>query len=249
MRIIDAHCGIGPWATRDRISPYKPADILAIMDSCGIDSALVFSNMVNFSGWPPDINQMAAEAAAACDRFIPAFVLAPRPYNESVQAADFAAHMKKARAKVAWLWPGPQQHGVSTWLIGDLLSMCVQKKVPLFLPADNVNPDQIHDICRNFPRLRLVLANLGYRADGWLYPLMKMHRELRVCLGATYIPPLGPDQFARHFGPERMIFGSGLPLYAPGGLIAHVMYSRLNDADKQKILAGNIEALMGEVRL
>ena len=250
MRIVDAYCGIGPWAAKDKITPCEPAEILAIMDSCGVGSAIVFGNPIACNAWAPDANRLAAETAAALpDRFIPAFVLAPRPYNESVTTADFAVAMKQAQAKAAWLCPAHQQHGVSLWLIGDLLSMCVQKRIPLFLPADNVSPDQIHDICRGFPKLRLILANLGYRSDNWLYPLLKLHGELRVCLGPTYIPPLGPEQFVRHFGAERMIFGSGLPQFAPGGLIAHVIYSRLNDADKQKILAGNIETLIKQVRL
>ena len=250
MKIIDAYCGVGPWAVKDKITPCEPAEILAIMDSCGVDAALVFSNLIAYNAWAPDANRLAAEAAAASrGRFIPAFVLAPRPYQESLTPADFAAAMKRAGARTAWLWPAHQQHGVSLWLIGDLLSLCVQKRIPLFLPADNVTPDQIHDICRGFPKLRLVLVNLGYRSDNWLYPLLKLHRELRVCLGSTYIPPLGPEQFVRHFGAGRLIFGSGLPQFAPGGLIAHVMYSRLQDADKRKILAGNIEALMKEVRL
>ena len=250
MKIIDAYCGVGPWATKDRISPCEPAEILAILDACGIDSALVFGNLVAYQGWAPDANRVAVETAAASHgRFAPAFVLAPRPYRESVKPAGFADEMKKAGAKIAWLMPAHQQHGVSLWLIGDLLAMCMRKRIPLFLPADNVTPDQIHDICREFPKLRLVLANLGYRADNWLYPLLELHPELRVCLGPSYIPPLAPDQFVRHFGPERMIFGSGLPQFAPGGLIALVMYSRLKDEDKQKILAGNIEALLKEVRL
>lgn len=250
MRIVDACCGIGRWATKDKITPSEPAEILAIMDSCGVDSALVFSNLIFYNAWAPDANRLAAETAAvAPDRFVPAFVLAPRPYKESVTPDDFAVAMKQAQAKAAWLFPAHQQHGVALWLIGDLLSMCVQKRIPLFLPADNVSPDQIHDICRGFPKLRLILANLGYRSDNWLYPLLKLHSELRVCLGPTYIPPLGPEQFVRHFGAKRMIFGSGLPQFAPGGLIAHVMYSRLKEAEKQQILAANIETLMKEVRL
>ncbi len=251
MQIIDAFCGIGPWAQRDRLLPSDPADTLAIMDHCGIDSAVVFGNLAGSWGRAHEANKMAAKAARECDRFIPAFVLAPQARDDGLHAEEYADQMSQAGAKAAWLWPhlGKQGHGLWNWLIGDLLAMCSENRVPLFLPADADEPDRIETICRDFPQLRLILVNLGYRADGWLFPLLGRHAELRVCLGPVYIPPIGPERFVEHFGADRLIFGSGLPHDSPGGLIGHVTYSRVSDADKEKILGGNMAALVQEVQL
>ena len=249
MKIIDANCGIGPWWTRNAILPYQTADILAILDYCGIDAALAHSNLAHSPAWPPDGNARAAAEAAKCPRLIPAFLLAPHPYDDGWQPGDYAKAMRRAGAKAAWLRPNYQQHGVATWIIGDLLAMCVEHRLPLFLPADALTPNDIHTLCSEFPDLRLVLTNLGYRADVWLYPLLRRHPELRVCLGPIYNPPLGPEKFVRHFGAARLIFGSGLPHFAPGSLIGMVSYSRLAEAEKAAIFAGNIERLMEEVRL
>lgn len=248
MKILDAYCGVGPWAQRDPILPYTPAQILGLLDECGVAEALVFSNLAHSWSSAPDINRTTAELCAAEPRFRPAFVLAPHPYDHLPQPADYAAAMRATGARAAWLRPDRQQHGVAPWLLSGLLEMCVQGRIPLFLPADAVTPEQIDELCRACPRLRLVLANLGYRVDVWLYPLLHRHPELRVCLGHTYTPPMGTERFVHHFGAERLIFGSGLPFAPPGGLIAHVMYARIPDAAKALILGGNLDALLAEAR-
>lgn len=251
MRIIDAFCGVGPWAHRDRILPYRPEDTLAIMDHCGIEAALVYGNHACSWARSHEANRAAAEAARSSDRFIPAFVIAPQPYDDVGYIEEYARRMADAGAKAAWVWPhqGKQSHGLWSWLVGGLFSLCSRCRLPLFLPVDAASPDRIDTICRDFPDLRVVLANMDYRVDGWLFPLLRRHPQLRVCLGPAYVTPVGIDRFVKHFGSERLIFGSGLPHYSPGGLIGHVMYSGIDDDDKQRILSGNVETLMQEVEL
>jgi predicted TIM-barrel fold metal-dependent hydrolase len=249
MKILDANVGVGPWWTKDAILPSEPAEILAILDACGVDEAIIQSNLVHSPSSAVDINRATVALASAFPRFRPAFLLTPHPYDHLPKPADYAESMRAAGARVAWLRPAAQQHGVWTWLVGDLLGMCEDTRLPLFMPIDSLSPNDIHQMCDEFPSLRLVLTNLGYRSDIWLYPLLRRHPELRICLGHTYIPPLGPELFVRHFGPQRMIFGSALPHFTPGGLVGMVNYSTVSDADKALIFAGNMERLMDEVRL
>jgi len=249
MHIIDAYCGIGPWADRDRLLPATPAETLAILDGCAIGRALVYSNLAHAWADAIDVNQATVRLCAGNPRFVPAFLLAPHPYDDSPKPADYAAAMRAAGARAAWLRPASQQHGLAPWQIGGLLDMCAECRLPLFLPADSGTPEQLDLLGHEFPRLRLVLANLSYRDDNWLYPLLRRHAAFCACLGPTYVPPLGPERFVRHFGTARLIFGSGLPHHAPGGLIGHVMYARIPEAAKQAVLGGNLERLMQEVCL
>ena len=85
-------------------------------------------------------------------------------------------------------------------------------------------------------------------ADAWLYPLLRHVPELRVCYGHYYIPSGGIERFVRHFGAGRLLFGSGLPVTTPGGLLGYVLYADLPQEEKALILGGNLEALMAEVR-
>jgi predicted TIM-barrel fold metal-dependent hydrolase len=249
MKIIDANCGIGPWGWRDPLLPGTVAETAAILDSCGIERALAYSNLARTLASDRAINAATLAAAAADSRWLPAGVLTPRPYAGDPAPAEQVRALCAAGMRAAWLFPLGQQHGLWPWLIGGLLAECVARRLPVFVSVEKLTPNDIWELGRQFPALRLVLCNLGYRADGWLFPLLRQYGEMRVCLGHTYIPPGAPERLVREFGARRVLFGSGLPEYAPGGLLGMVMYARLSDADKARILAGNLEQLLAEVQL
>ena len=52
----------------------------------------------------------------------------------------------------------------------------------------------------------------------------------------------------REVGCERLVFGSGAPLYYPASAIGIVMHGDLSDEDKQRVFAGNILRLLGRDR-
>jgi len=251
MEIIDCCCGLGRWRSPDKLLPHDPEDTLELMDHFGIAQALVYSNFGSWNGALPESNQMLVETVAKSDRFIPAFVLTPLPYRWQAQADDFADQMRQAGAKAVWMWPQSDRHGhgLSLWRVAELLDLCVRHRLPLLLWAEGIEPDAIHAACSEFPDLRVILAGVGYSGDAWLYPLLRRHECLHVSLGHFYIPPGGVETFLAHFPAERMIFGSGLPQFSPGGLIGHVLYAQTDDATKEKILGGNLKRLLSEVQL
>lgn len=251
MQIIDCFCGLGRWRSRDKLLPYEPQEILKLMDHFGIARALVFSNMGAEHGPLAQSNQVVADAAAQSDRFIPAFILAPPTPAEPRSTEQVTAELRLGGARAAWMWPqtGRQGHGLHQWLVGDLLDLCVQHRLPLFLYIEGIEPDTIHRVCTDFPALRLVVTGIGYAADQWLFPLLRQHENVYVSLGHFYIPASGPRTFIDTFGDERLLFGSGLPHFSPGGVIAHVMYAAIPDGSKEKLLGGNLERLLSEVKL
>ncbi|MCG3146617.1 MAG: hypothetical protein PCFJNLEI_00050 [Verrucomicrobiae bacterium] len=248
MKIIDACVGLGPWGWRNPILPGTTAEIIAILDYCGIDSALVHRQLPFVSATNANVSLL--REINGDSRFVPAFLLAPQTYNNDPAPVDYLAAMRAAGAKAAWLRPTWQSHGMASWMIDDLLALCVAHRLPLFVQImdGGVSYDDVHRMCSAFPELKLVLTGIGYRADAHLFPLLRRHRELRICTN-YYCTTLAPERFVQHFGPERMLFASGLPFNAPGGAIAMVSYSQLDDEAKQKIFAGNIQQLMNEVRL
>ena len=119
----------------------------------------------------------------------------------------------------------------------------------MFLEEASCPKENFDNICTLFPELRVVLVGTTYGIDRWLYPLLRKHPNIYVCLGHVYIPAWGPMRFVESFGAKRLLFGSGLPTYTPGGLITHVTYADLPDADKEDIFHGNLERLLSEVQL
>ena len=245
MRIIDAHCGIGPWQKRDRLLPYRPEEILNLLDHFGIQEALAYSNYAVGNGSAARGNRLLVEACRKHPRLRPAFTIFPNPHDDQPGVADQFAEMRGAGGRAARLCP-PQV--ACEWVAEEIYAACAERRVPLFLDKQGIVPDDVHRICREFPGLRLVLTGVGYGEDWWLYPLLRRHENIYVCLGHFYIPSNNPMRFLRHFPAERMIFGSGLPHFSPGGLIAHLTYADISEADRDKILFGNIERLLSEAQ-
>jgi predicted TIM-barrel fold metal-dependent hydrolase len=246
MEIIDAFCGIGPWQKRDRLLPWKPDDILGLMDHFGIARALTHANFTSGGGNALHGNAILAEAAAREPRFMPAFAITPYPHADEPSIPDFLAAMRAAGSRAVWFMP--QAHLPVREMYGELLETCVARRLPVLLNRDTTTPADVATFLRDWPGLRLVLVGCSYMEDQWLFPLLKRHGELRLCVGQYYIPADSPHRFLREFPAERLVFGSGLPFFSPGGLLANLFYADITDAEREAILGGNIRTLLEEAK-
>ena len=248
MEIVDCFCGIGPWPRREELQPYNAGQTIELMDRFGVDRALVHGNYVRLGGGTAQrSNKLILESIESHDRFEPVLSCSAGPYDRSPTVDDFFGEMRQCGSRALFFCPDPGM--AHPWLYEDLLKGCEDKRVPVLFHVDLTGPDQINTLLESFPCLRMILLGLGYGSDNWLYPLLRRHENLSVCLGHYYIPPYGPMKFLDHFSAERLIFGSGLPQFSPGGLISHVSYADISDTDKEKIMSGNITRLLSEVRL
>ncbi len=251
MQIIDASCGVGPWSSRQRLQPWRPEEMLRELDHCGIDRALVYANSAAHSGgWTPDGNRYVLEQAAAEPRFIPAMILAPQSLECGSEHDQFNL-LAANDVRAVWLRPqkSGQAHGIWPWLIGNICEHCSARRLPVFMDVDTLDPNEIHQICAAFPDLRLVLVGNFYSDNFWLFRLLELHQCVHVCLAHFYIAPFGPGDFVRRFGAGRLLFGSGLPHFSPGGMLAHVRYADIGEDEKAMIFGATLERLMQEVAI
>lgn len=253
MDICDCFCGIGPWATRDPILPCSADDIVRQLDRFGIARALAYSNIIKFAAGAADGNAALLTHTRGNGRLIPAFSISPHPYDRSPDLDECFAVMRDAGARGLWLnipfSPYRLVRSHARWMIGAWLDRCVKARLPVLLHIEDQSPDIVDTLCREHPHLRLILTGVTYTGDGFLYPLLRAHPNLRVALGHMYIPSGNPQRFLSHFADDRLLFGSGLPEFSPGGLIAHITYADIPDAAKAAILGGSLQTLMSEVKL
>jgi len=246
MNIFDCFCGIGPWKSRDRLLPWRPSEIVELLDHFGINRALVHSNMATNGGATIRGNEHLVEACAEFPQLVPAFTFTTDPHNDAPSIEQQFAALKAAAGGALWLCP--PVGNLCPWVYRELLGICAERHIPVFYHRDSGSPRDLHELLSIAPGLRLVLVGASYGDDWWLYPLLREFPELRVSLGHFYIPTNSPMRFLEHFSADRLIFGSGLPHFSPGGLIAHAMFATISDADRAKILSGNLETLLKEAR-
>ena len=245
MHIIDAYCGVGPWATRDPLLPDSIEATTAIMDHYGVAEAFVFHNLRWIYESAGSINDRTLELIRTEPRFRPAFMIELHPHATPV--SGYFGAMRAADVRLAWLCPVRFGHTLAPWQIGEFAECAVQHQLPIMLAMDGVSASDVHALASAFPRLRLILTGVGYRDDAWLYPLFRQHHELHLCLAPAYVPPLAPERFVNAFGSGRLLFGSGLPFSTPGGLLSMVAHARISGTDKDAIFAGTADRLSKEV--
>ena len=249
MEIFDCFCGLGPWAHRDRLLPYEDSEILALMDHFGIRRALTHSSFTAGGGAPIHGNQLLAESANKMPvRFVPAFTFMPGSHDDSPGVAGVLSAMRTAGAKAVWMTIS-RETGPVGWVYDEQCEACVAHRVPVLIHMDFITPDGLDQLLGRHPAMNCILVGVGYAADWWIYPLLRRHACLHLALGQFYVPADNPQRFLRHFSAERLLFGSALPHFSPGGLITHIMYGAMTDDDREKIMHGNLERLLAEVRL
>lgn len=171
-------------------------------------------------------------------RMIPAWgVLPGSPFLELLAARKPAA---------VRFTPSRQQSNFSLarWCAGDLLDYLQQHQVVTLIASADVGWDDVVALLESFPRLPLVVLETGYRADRVLFPLLKRFPTLHFD-SSTYLAHRQLEAHVESHGPDRILFGTRLPLYTPAASLGVLASSRISDVERLAIAGGNLRRLLG----
>jgi hypothetical protein len=248
IKFYDCNCILGRVSVSKPGFIYRSDQLLDVMDYFGIDDALVYHAWSKESH-PAEGNKSLLDQVRGSKRLHPQWVLLPSHTGEFPSENEVVKKMVSLGVSAARIFPHTERgnFSISEWCSGSLLAALSQKRVPLFIDLDEVNWETVHNICERYPNLPLVLTNVGYRIDRYLYPLFEQFRNLYVEISG-YCSAGGIEEMARHFGAKRLIFGTRLPFFTPAAAISMVLYSGISDSEKQLIAGENLRRLLEEVR-
>ena len=143
------------------------------------------------------------------------------------------------------LTPSTGQHNFSlaSWCAGPLLSFLEENAVITLIAVADLGWPGVASLLENFPRLPLVLLETGYRADRYLFPLLDRFPTLQFD-SSTYLAHRQLEAFIQTRGPERVLFGSRLPLYTPASALAVLSSARIRNDDRLAVAGGNLRRLL-----
>lgn len=119
--------------------------------------------------------------------------------------------------------------------------------MPLMIDLEQTTFDQISSICTDHPDLPLILSDVAYRSDRYIYPLLESHSNLYIET-ARYQTHRGIESICDSFGPRRLIFSSRTPELTCGPMAMMVRYAKIAPKDKEMILGGNLAELIRRLR-
>src|SRR6185437_4903916 len=154
-----------------------------------------------------------------------------RPKSTTLSSATRSVQELAARKPAAVrLTPSTGQHNFSlaSWCAGPLLSFLEENAVITLVAVADLGWPGVASLLENFPRLPLVLLETGYRADRYLFPLLDRFPTLHFD-SSTYLAHRQLEAFIQTRGPERVLFGSRLPLYTPASALAVLSSARIRN--------------------
>ena len=241
LNLFDCNARLGKWINPRPEYATEADELLSIMDRVGISEALV-CHALAWQWDPVEGNRILLEQAAAHGRLYPCLVALPPATGEI--DPDWLADTCRDLHGAVRAFPRDHNWRLTPWCAEDLLAALAAAGVPLLVESDQTSWDDIVATMQSFPTLPLILLNTSYRLDRYLYPLWD--RGYNVIVGIeTYMPFQGIEDVCARFGPERLVFSTGLPERDPGGPIALIQYAQIPDDQKRAIAGDNMRRLLG----
>lgn len=235
--LFDANVRVGPSGIYGELALETEA-LLEEMDRFAIRNALA-------SHWTAE-EYDAEEGNRALERD-----LHPRvtPAWTALPAQPSVDKLAARRPLAVRLSPGVNQHNFSLtfWCAGPLLEYLEEHSVVTLVSRSDVDWQRLYEVMEKFPRLVLILLDVGYRSDRYLFPLLERFSHLHFD-SATYLAHRQLEAFVDQHGFDRIVFGSRLPLYTPASALGVLASARIPDDARRAIAGGNLRRLLRACR-
>jgi predicted TIM-barrel fold metal-dependent hydrolase len=247
-RPFDANVLLGPLPQRPPGAPEKVKDLLATLDTYGIGQALVTHTVAKWHD-PWTGNRRLVEEIVGEERLVPCWTVLPSATGEAPPEEEQIAQMLAAGARAARLCPVAHRLAVESWELDRLFGALAERHVPLLLDLDNRHWSEprpwrvIEWACRTYPALTVVLLRESQANFRTLFTLLDRYRNLVV--ETSYLQ--GHDAINRiveRWGAERLIFGTGLPIWDPALPIAGLSYAGLSNDALGAVTGGTLRRLL-----
>jgi hypothetical protein len=251
--LVDASCLLGRAAVRQPGAPTTAEELVATLRAFGIGEALVYHAAA--AEYSPRVgNERLLADVAGRPELHPCWVLGPHQTGELPPPAETVPAMLRAGVRAVRLFPHDHRYRFRPWNIGPLLECLAAHRVPVCVDfgmigwsEELVDWEGLIEVCAAFPDLPVILARASIGSNRRLFPAIERCPNLLIET-SYYAVHRGIELVATIFGADRLLFGTGYPLRAPGPAIAALAYALVSETDRARIGGGNLRALLEGVR-
>jgi predicted TIM-barrel fold metal-dependent hydrolase len=239
---FDANCLLGPESAAPPETRLGLEETLRLLHEVGVSRALVTSGVARDYD-PLEGNARLLREISGSDGLVPCLVVLPPHSGEFPGGDDLLRYLDDARAGAVRIYPGPHNYGLGARWTDDLFGPLAEAGFPVFMDATEASWPEIDGVLTRHPKLHLVVCRPNYRQIRWAAPLFEAHQGLHVET-SLWLAHGGIEYAVERFGHERLLFGSGLPHYAPGGAMSPITYARISEEARRAISGENLAALL-----
>jgi hypothetical protein len=232
------------------IEGYRPdrENLLSQMNRLRVSQAIVRHRTALECG-PHVGNSIVLEETQGESSLLPTWMVAPDGLSPDFDPAKLIDDMIASSVRVCWIDPQAEGFSLLPWCSGPLYEILQARQIPMLLDYNRVKCDDLDLILSAFEKLTVILLSAPRCGrNRFLYPLLKRHTNLWLCLSHTYSVPDGIEDLCRTFGDQRWVFGMGYPDAEGGSAVAGLSYANVSDQTREAIAHRNIEILLERVR-
>jgi len=240
--VIDSHTHMGPYFNF-HIPDNDASSMVAVMDRLGISIACTSPHV----GITPDFkmgNDMAVQAMRDYPgRFFGYITINPNYPEAIVDELERCYSMGMRGIKIH-----PSLHGYPAdgENFRPMWEYAAEKGMPVLSHTwagdRNCSPRVLGDLADRYPTVPIILGHSGGTLDGYNESLeVAKKREnvfLETCSSTVIYGMI--ERFVREVGAEKILFGSDMPFVNASAQIGKILYARISDEDKRKILGLNM---------
>jgi len=240
MWIFDCNCSFGPDVKPAFRYARNPEELLAEMDFCGIDRALVY-HAGQRSASPTVHNPRLLGQVADHGRLEGTWTILPPQTAEQPAAQPLLQDMTDRGIRALRAFPDEHRYRLDGRTFGDLLDALAQRRIPLLV---KLNASSLGELMSEFPRLTAVAVNQGpHSLERYLRPLVETYSNLHIETSCYMVEGL-IEEFCERYGPRRLLFGSGFPDNCSGAALLRLAQAEIDPEQKKMIAGENLRRLL-----
>ncbi|MBN1543657.1 amidohydrolase family protein [candidate division KSB1 bacterium] len=247
LELIDVQVGFD-GTQPGRTTAVECHEVLDYCNDMRLAAALVRTEPVEAD---PDVlfsNRRLFDACTGQERLIPCPVVLPNSGKELATENEQIDQAIANGAAAVTIRPVIDYWVVLPWISDALFRALVDRNLPVWISSHHCPPPQIAEIAAAFPDLRIILAQVGYREQRILLPLLKRFPQVYLSIGNNYCLHQGLEQLVKEVECRQLLFGSGFPESEPMAAVMMLLNSDLSLEQKQCIGFGNFNQLREEIR-
>ncbi len=237
---------VGKRADRREGEPWSLEQLHGDMKYYCISEALV-SHALSRDYDPAAGNRELVRLLRGSDRLFPVWCILPPASDELSTSGTFVEDMLSNGVKAAISFPKFHSYSLASWSIGKLLSDLEHHRIPLILPFQQFDWDEVYNICHDHPALPVLTTGINYRQFRYLLPLWETCTNLYVDMSWLSVADLLPFLKTRGYL-GHLLFGTNYPAYTPSAAVSMITYANVSMEEKKLVGSDNLRTLLGNIR-
>lgn len=258
VKIIDCHVHLSQWAGI-YIADNSEKALLSTMDRVGVDKVCANHFYAACGDMRKGDEEIFKLASKYPDRFEGVGYIDPN-YSPEIMGEEIKRCVEEFRFRMFKIHPAYHRHNVPildprykpVWEGAKKYGYIIlthttwgykEGKYPFYNPE----PEEMDELARKYPEIVLLMGHSGNNYPGFLGSIEVAKHHSNLYLDTSGFGFTGVERVkmaVKEVGADRILFGSDWTYLNQAWGMGFILYAKISDEDKRKILGGNISRLL-----